>query len=752
MPQNHFDNSNYPSPARQIAVSRSLTGLYARDLVSARGDGQGENIISPSFLLWVLQQWWKIGVPVGLALAIIAGVAVMYFYVPTFKATALIMIEDTTPYVAFTGNSVDGSRSYVATQTELLRSPVVLESVLTRPEVASMAELAGKPNRVKHLQKYLKVERITTSELYNVTFESYSARDAANVANAVVAAYLNLQKNDEEQRSKAVIDLLDEERTRRGVEVQRLRKRVIDLSKDVTGMDPFAGSVTDFQRALNPVGALFQSLIEVDVEREVLQAKLQSLSAAAVSPRDPLESNGGLELEVENQTEVRQRQEEIQAVQARIDVLKSYARKGQLASNPNYQTLMKDLEHRQKQLADTRERVRAQILETRKLEREYNRGQELTRIRTELESVEARKALLTRKYETQVREMQSGDGKSVELEFARAELEREQRVFELIASRRLALQTEMRAPARVSLTRAADVPATPDEPVPYKLLLLACSLAFATPFAAAIGKESLVRRITDIDQLAHESKLRVLGDISALPVRHVAISPKKLAGRLRRESYIFAESINSLRTNLAVAESLNDQLVIAVTSSVSGEGKTSVATSLAMSIMNATDLPTLIIDADMRSPDVATILKTRSRPGLFDLLSNKCELDDAIHRVNESNLYVIPGGRATRNPHHIVGVAATKQLLDQLRTRFNAIVIDTPPILGASESLIFAKACDAALFCTRCDYSRVKQVRMAVERLEHAGVTLAGAVLSGTPAKRYAYLYGYYENRGELSE
>jgi capsular exopolysaccharide synthesis family protein len=232
----------------------------------------------------------------------------------------------------------------------------------------------------------------------------------------------------------------------------------------------------------------------------------------------------------------------------------------------------------------------------------------------------------------------------------------------------------------------------------------------------------------------------------------VAISPKKLAGRLRRESYIFAESINSLRTNLAVAESLDEQLVIAVTSSVSGEGKTSVATSLAMSIMNATDLPTLIIDADMRSPDVATILKTRSRPGLFDLLSNKCELNDAIHRVNESNLYVIPGGRATRNPHHIVGVSATKQLLDQLRTRFHAIVIDTPPILGASESLIFAKACDAALFCTRCDFSRVKQVRMAVERLEHAGVSLAGAVLSGTPAKRYAYLYGYYENRGELSE
>jgi capsular exopolysaccharide synthesis family protein len=338
------------------------------------------------------------------------------------------------------------------------------------------------------------------------------------------------------------------------------------------------------------------------------------------------------------------------------------------------------------------------------------------------------------------------------LEFKKSELMREEKVFELIASRRLSLQTEMHAPARVKLQRSADVPAAPVEPVPYKLLLLVSSLAFATPFAAALGREALVRRISDVTQLAQESKLRVLGEISALPVRHVAISPKKLTGRLRRESYIFAESINSLRTNLSVAEDLGDHHVIAVTSSVSGEGKSSVATSLAMSIANAVDDPTLIIDADMRSPDVATMLKTHSQPGLFEVLSNKCQLDDAIHRVGDSNLYVIPGGRSTRNPHHIVSFDAIKQLVDQLRDRFRTIIIDTPPVLGASEALVIAKASDAALFCTLCDVSRVQQVRLAVDRLEHAGVNLAGAVLSGTSAKRYAYIYGYYGNGSEITD
>jgi capsular exopolysaccharide synthesis family protein len=252
-----------------------------------------------------------------------------------------------------------------------------------------------------------------------------------------------------------------------------------------------------------------------------------------------------------------------------------------------------------------------------------------------------------------------------------------------------------------------------------------------------------------VDQLAQESRLRVLGEIATLPVRHVAISPRKLVGKIRRDAFIYAESINTLRTNLVVADELRDRQVLAVMSSSSSEGKTSVATSLAMSIASATDSPTLIIDADMRSPDVATMLKTKSHPGLYEVLTHKCKLEEAIHQVGDTNLYAIPAGRAHRSPHHLVKVDETKQLLDRLRNKFSTIVIDTPPILGASESVVIAKAADAVLFCSLCDISRVKQVRMAVERLEHANVSVAGAVLSGSSARRYAFTYGYYPNAAE---
>ena len=118
-----------------------------------------------------------------------------------------------------------------------------------------------------------------------------------------------------------------------------------------------------------------------------------------------------------------------------------------------------------------------------------------------------------------MKELQTGGAKSVELEFARAELEREEKVFELIASRKLALQTELRAPARVQLRQKAILPAIPIQPIPYKVLLLACSAAFVAPFGLAVLREVTVRRISDVEQLAQETGLRVLGEVASLPVR-----------------------------------------------------------------------------------------------------------------------------------------------------------------------------------------------------------------------------------------
>jgi tyrosine-protein kinase Etk/Wzc len=96
------------------------------------------------------------------------------------------------------------------------------------------------------------------------------------------------------------------------------------------------------------------------------------------------------------------------------------------------------------------------------------------------------------------------------------------------------------------------------------------------------------------------------------------------------------------------------------------------------------------------------------------------------------------------NPHHILQGSRINELLTELRKKFTTIIIDTPPVLAASESLVYAQAADLVVFCSLAEVSRAKQVQVAVDRLQSTGANIAGAVLSGVRFNRYVYRYGAY--------
>jgi polysaccharide biosynthesis transport protein len=191
--------------------------------------------------------------------------------------------------------------------------------------------------------------------------------------------------------------------------------------------------------------------------------------------------------------------------------------------------------------------------------------------------------------------------------------------------------------------------------------------------------------------------------------------------------------------------------VIAICSAASGEGNTSVATSLTVSFAGASKKRTLLIDADLRSPEAAAVLGVANRPGLAELLAGKNSLEEVIQRVGATNAYVLPAGRCKGSPHHLVQPSVVNRLLNGLKEKFTTIIIDTPPVLSASESLVYAKAADLVVYCTLRDVSQASQLRSAVSRLHDAGVVFAGAVLSGVPCSTYAQHYGVYGNLHSVS-
>lgn len=754
-----------PEPNREatdLTVRTSLRRTPAVPRITATRSSEATAAvqgITPAFVLKVLRGRWPVVVPLGLLLAVGAAGAVLATYVPKYRATAIIRIEAQPAFIAFAKEAGGTSdERYVQTQVELLRGPVILMPALSKkpaPDkntLGELPEIKGQVDQLDYLKRKLSVAQIGKSELYEVAFESRSADDAATVVNVVVQTYLEVKSEEETARSGEVIRVLDKESEERRLRVDRLRQEVVDLARKVTGKDPFQpGLVTDVESlsTLSAAGSLQQGIVDAEVGAEVAKAELQALKSLAVASEDQGAGSGILALEIANRTDVRRSEEQIDLLHKEMAAIKNKARTkigDSWSIDPEYLSLEEAAKQASADLEKLKSSAREELLESRRADREVDQRNRLTAKEQELAAWNLKRKLLSDKFAAHVKDRQAGGAQSAELEFKKGELEREEGVFELIAARKLALQTEQRAPERVSLMKSAQPPIAALEPIPYKYLLAACLSSLLAPLGIAVAYESLLRRISSPDQLMKESLLPVIGEVARFPRRRVGAAPALVAGT-SKELFVFAESIDSLRTQLLLTENLGvpgERKIVAICSAASGEGKSSLAMALAMSIAESTKQPTLLIDADLRSPDLAKSLGVPQTPGLAELLSGRTTLREAIHRVGETEAYVLPAGKLRGSPHHIFEGVKIEGVLLGLRQKFNTIIIDTPPILAASESLIFAKAADLTVVCSLADVSRAKQVRVAVERLHATGANVAGAVLSGVSARHYVSNYGAY--------
>jgi len=332
---------------------------------------------------------------------------------------------------------------------------------------------------------------------------------------------------------------------------------------------------------------------------------------------------------------------------------------------------------------------------------------------------------------------------NLNLTFRKDELAQAEKVLERVTERQIALQTERSAPPRVKLLDPAKPPPAPVEILPFKKMALAGLLGLCFPFALAVGWEGLSRRISGSEDLEQQLHLAVLGEITRLPARRLALSGSNEA-RISLEVRVFQESIDSLRTALTLSNDLREMRILAITSAVNHEGKTSLASQLALSLARATGKTTLLIDGDMRAPDVHKVFGVPQGPGLAEVLCHECPLADAIVPTHSEHVHLLPAGEIKVSPHRLLGNGAWKSLVEQIPSSYGYVIIDTPPVLAASEALVLARAADATLLCVMRDVSRADQVRKAAERLLIAGGRPVGTVLSGVPMSHRKYGYGIY--------
>jgi len=209
---------------------------------------------------------------------------------------------------------------------------------------------------------------------------------------------------------------------------------------------------------------------------------------------------------------------------------------------------------------------------------------------------------------------------------------------------------------------------------------------------------------------------------------------------------IIAEAFRSLRTNLQFISNTPGSKTIAVTSTISGEGKTFVALNLA-GIIAYSGKKVVVLDLDMRKPKIHKSFKVDNSKGMSSLLIGKDELEDTIRPTSLEHLEFITAGPIPPNPSELILGIRMKTLLDRLKGMYDVVIIDTPPVGLVTDGVELIKQVDYPLYVFRSDYSKKQFVQVADRLINENGVSKLAVVLNGVDLDRnrysYKYSYGY---------
>jgi len=211
------------------------------------------------------------------------------------------------------------------------------------------------------------------------------------------------------------------------------------------------------------------------------------------------------------------------------------------------------------------------------------------------------------------------------------------------------------------------------------------------------------------------------------------------------------EALNRLRVNVGFCGDRFKKIII--TSSVPNEGKSFISTNLWRMLAEA-GMRTVLVDADMRK----SVLRTRHQItsggemlGLAHYLAGKRELDDVLYDTNVENGYMLPTANVIMNPAILLQSDRFTGLLDQLKERFDCVLVDTPPLSSVADGDFIASHCDGGLLVVRSGSTPRGLVAASLKQLERSGCELMGVVLNRVEMKKSPYYYkysryGYYSN------
>ncbi len=302
------------------------------------------------------------------------------------------------------------------------------------------------------------------------------------------------------------------------------------------------------------------------------------------------------------------------------------------------------------------------------------------------------------------------------------------------------------AEADARLISRAAVPVNPSYPRKGLFAVVGLLFSVGVAFVAVFVLERLDNGFRTGAQLEQTLGLPHLASVPELSVQDRTVSGETLAPEtyvLAKPLSAYSEALRSLRSAVLLSNVDDPPRVIVLTSALPSEGKTTMALSLGRSAA-ASNVRTIVIDADLRNPSVARTLGLKPKAGLVEYLAGQVSLDEVLIVDEASGLFVLPGiaGSSPASPPDLIGSASMRSLLEKLKTEFSLVLLDSAPVLVVSDTRILGQISDKLVFIVQWEKTPRGATEEAVHALRQFDVDIAGVVFSRLDLRRHAR-YGY---------
>ena len=695
-------------------------------------------------ILHSVRRHWLLSAVLGVIVGTVITTTCVLFLPKTYTAHSLIKVDmrpEENPIGTTRYYNPGDYEVFKNSQALSIRSPFVLNKALrddavTRTSVYKREE----ENPVRWLQDHLVISYPNKAEFMEVSLSDANPDEVATIVNAVVDAYkTDVVELAKQKKRRDLLDLenlfrekKDEAKTKRNA-LKEHAKRTNTLDRPTLSVQQqaIAAHHGDLRRTQM---MLEQKCLKANRELAAVEAKMSTLLEKKISKhelseaiaKDPLARS--YQMKMAQWKDIVSEQEAVSRSTSADDPFSKQFTRG-------YQTAKENFEEREAELKEQLFESKKQELQAQVDDKKLNK-----------EMLDEEKKLIDKEYDKSEKDFEQLGKYSVEIEIMQAELRSLDSIIARLNTQYEQAKYELKHDSRITVPQKAESPKSHDAPqLRISMAVIAGIFGAILPLFLIVVVDIQKRRINGPEDVKKKIGLPVMGAVPVIPSRAIRqLGAPKGAGY--HWNMRLTESVDGIRARLLRNSLHKNESVVLITSAVSGEGKTTLAVQIAMSLARA-GKRTVLVDFDLRRPAIDKAFQLPLDPGISEALCGESDVRELVRPVGIDNLDVITTGRCDRLVLQALANGEDARVLSQLKKEYDFVIVDGSPILPVADARYIAQHVDSVVMSVFRDLSRAPKVLAAYNILKSFDVENIEAVIASPCDAGYGVVHSVLDNK-----